>query len=158
MSGFDNCGKCKACVESGILKRKRIKKNLSASNGKTIYKLGDFSTCNTEGVVYMIECPCGKRYIGRTCRKVKTRIREHWQNIRLGVMTHNLSNHYKEKHNHDPEGSIFWVLVVIRPWWRGENIDTKLSRKEGEWIYKLGTLTPYGHNVDFELKCFLRDN
>lgn len=153
--GFYNCGKCRACTDSGTLGRKRIKKEFVLPDGLTSYKLKDFSTCNTEGVIYIIECPCGKRYIGRTCRKLKTRIREHWRNIRLGILTHNLSTHYKEYQK--PEGSSFWVLEVVRPWWRGENTDLKLSRKEGEWIYKLNTLVPDGLNIDLELKCFLKD-
>lgn len=76
----------------------------------------------------------------------------------MGILTHNLSLHYKQKHNQDLTGSIFWVMEVVTGWWRGENLDTKLSRKEGEWIYKLGTLTPGGLNSDFELKCFLNDD
>lgn len=117
--------------------------------------MNEFSTCDTTNVVYGIQCPCGLRYIGRTKRKLKTRIREHWRNIRLGVLTHNLSLHYKQKHDQNPLGSIFWVIEVVSSWWRGENLDTKLSKKEGEWIYKLGTITPGGLNADFELKCFL---
>lgn len=107
--GFHNCGKCRACIDSGVLKRKRIRKDVVSPDGKTTYKLKDFSTCDTEGVIYVIQCPCGKRYIGRTCRKIKTRIREHWRNIHLGLLIHNLSTHYKEQHQ-TPEGPSFWVL------------------------------------------------
>lgn len=157
-NGFHNCGHCKACQDSNILKRKRILKEFISQDERQTYKLRDFSTCNTKNVVYLIQCPCGLRYVGRTSTKLKTRIREHWRNIRIGLHTHNLSIHYKLKHNQNPSGSLFWIVEVVKGWWRGENPENKLNKKKGEWSYKLGTLAPGGLNSDFELKCFLKED
>lgn len=33
-SGYHNCGKCKACVDSGILKQKRIRKEFMSQDQK----------------------------------------------------------------------------------------------------------------------------
>lgn len=88
MSGFHYCGQYKACTDSGTLKQKGNLKEFVSQDGKVTYKLKDFSTCNTENVIYLIQCPCGLRYTERTSRKIKTRIREHWRNItriQLGV-------------------------------------------------------------------------
>lgn len=143
-SGFQNCGHCKACQDSDTLRRKRILEEFIWQDGKQKYKRKDFSTCDTKNVVYLIQCLCG--------------LREHCRNIRLGLHTYNLSLHYKLKHNQNPSGSLFWVVEVVKSWWRGENPENKLNKKEGEWIYKLGTLAPGGLNSDFELKCFLKED
>lgn len=156
-SGFQNCGQCKACSDIGNNISRKIIRELQTKDGIT-YRLKGYTTCDTENIIYLIQCPCGLNYVGRTCRKLKTRIREHWRNIKLGVYTHPLSAHYKKKHDQNPKGSKFWALEVVKKWWRGENLDKKLSRREGFWIYQLNSLIPGGLNADFELKCFLKED
>lgn len=59
-------------------------------------------TCNSDNVLYVIQCPCGKQYIGRTKRLLKTRIAEHVANIKKGHEKHTLSRHFKYHHNLEP--------------------------------------------------------
>lgn len=113
--GFQNCGRCKACVDIGNTISCKIIKDFQTNDGDT-YQLHDYTTCDTENIIYLIQCPCGLYYVGRTCRKLKTRIRELWRNIMLGLHTHPLSLHYKYKHNQNPKGSKFWALEVVRKW------------------------------------------
>lgn len=61
--GFYPCRKCVGCKNSG--NKKMIDKFTSKSTGKT------YITCNSTHVTYMIECPCGLQYIGRTIRQMK---------------------------------------------------------------------------------------
>lgn len=156
-NGFQNYGHCKACTEIGNNVCRKTIEEFQSHSGNS-HKIKDYITCDSMNVIYLIQCPCGLNYIGRTCRKLKTPIREHWRNIRLGLSTHNLSTHYKIKHNQDPKGSKFWAIETVRKWWRGENIDNTLSKREGNWIYQLDTLIPTGLNADFDLKCFLKDD
>lgn len=81
--GFFNCGRCKGCSEVGHLLKKLIK--TFKGKGRKQYRISDYITCNTKNV---IECPCGLKYVGRTQRILKTRIREHCGNIRLGLPIH----------------------------------------------------------------------
>lgn len=155
LSGFFNCAKCKACTEAGMTNRK---KNIqSIEHNGVSYNIQDFSTCDSINVIYVLICPCNLWYIGRTSRKLKTRVREHCRNIRLGLETHSVPAHYKIHHNRDPAGLRFFALEVIKSWWRGDNLDQKLNQREAYWIYHLKTLTPAGLNIDFELKCFLQE-
>ncbi|OCT90057.1 hypothetical protein XELAEV_18018672mg [Xenopus laevis] len=45
-------------------------------------QLKDYATCNTEGAIYMLKCPCGQVYVGQTARQIKARIKEHSGNIK----------------------------------------------------------------------------
>lgn len=38
-------------------------------------------TCNSNAVVYVLKCPCGKYYVGQTSRAIKVRINEHKSSI-----------------------------------------------------------------------------
>lgn len=46
------------------------------------YVIEDLISCRTEGLVYLLECPCQIQYIGRTKRELWKRLREHVQNIK----------------------------------------------------------------------------
>ncbi|OCT65637.1 hypothetical protein XELAEV_18041878mg [Xenopus laevis] len=58
------CLSCQCC--SSIIKDNKMN---HPSKGFEI-KLNDFATCNTTGVIYMLKCPCGKAYVGKTKRQV----------------------------------------------------------------------------------------
>ncbi|OCT88423.1 hypothetical protein XELAEV_18017054mg [Xenopus laevis] len=61
-----SCGCCNSIIKS--------------SKGHNI-KLQHFSTCTTLGVIYMLICPFGKAYVGKTKRGVRMRIGEHKRTI-----------------------------------------------------------------------------
>ena len=119
------------------------------------YKIKELITCSTTHVTYIIECPCHLQYVGRTTRPLKVRIREHINRIKTGYDKHYLSRHFKEVHHKDPSGLIFYGIDLVKDNWRGGNKTTAISQNETSWIYRLGTLAPYGLNKDIDLNCFL---
>ncbi|OCT98362.1 hypothetical protein XELAEV_18010594mg [Xenopus laevis] len=77
-----------------------------------------------------ILCPCDLQYIGRTGRCLKTRIREHINNIKKGVLTHRVSAHFKSHQNSDPSLLTFAGIIHKKPHWRGSNIIKVISQEE----------------------------
>lgn len=57
-SGFKNCVHCKACTEITNNVSRKIIKDFFGNNGES-YKLRDYTTCDTENIIYLIQCPCG---------------------------------------------------------------------------------------------------
>lgn len=67
--------KCEICGVNQ-LKARRITTFSSNQTART-YESKSFITCNTKNVIYMLICPCGQQYVGRTIRKLQTRVKEH---------------------------------------------------------------------------------
>lgn len=153
LKGFYKCGKCLPCRETKKT-NKKIMKFKSTSNGKE-YTIRDLITCNNTHVTYVLECPCRKQYVGRTTRKLHIRIREHVTNIKNGFKKHSVSRHFRDHHNRDPSGMLFYGIDKIKGHWRGDNKKTKVSQNETRWIFQLDTLQPSGMNIDVDLNCFL---
>lgn len=120
-------------------------------------KLKDFISCRTEGVVYMLQCPCTLQYIGRTKRPMWKRIQEHIQNIRNVFLKHSVSRHFLQCHNKNPVGLKFWAIDKYKPHWRGSHRVRELSKCESRWTFEVGTLLPMGFNIDFDFNCFIFD-
>ena len=49
------------------------------------FQINDIITCSTAHVIYIIKCPCGLCYVGKTSHYLKQRISEH--NVQLGERT-----------------------------------------------------------------------
>lgn len=59
---FYSCSRCLACkVTKGSIVKKR-KDFLATATGRT-HKIKEFITCSSEGVVYVLECPCKLQYL-----------------------------------------------------------------------------------------------
>lgn len=151
--GFHQCGKCMGCRTSEHKKKKRTQ-FCSNITGKE-YEVKSFITCQSKGVVYLIQCPCGLQYIGRTVRTLAVRIREHVYNIKKGIVTHNLSAHYKAVHNSNPSSISFMGIEQVTEDWRGTNLVREISKRETYWIYDMDTLSPKGLNIEIDINCFL---
>lgn len=121
------------------------------------FEIREFSTCNSTHVVYLMWCPCGLLYVGRTKRLLRIRISEHMTNIKNGYRFHSVSLHFKEKHQKDPTLLQFCGIDVVHPSWRGSNRVRDLSRRETRWIYLLKSLAPKGLNIELALNCFIND-
>ncbi|OCT82234.1 hypothetical protein XELAEV_18024750mg [Xenopus laevis] len=106
----------------------------------------------------MLKCPCGLIYVGQTIRNVKTRIKEHKNDIRNfkpGAYTDTaVARHFNTaKHTH---GQLKWaVLEIVQPLNRGGNFKQKMLQREANWILKLNALAPKGLNEAWSVKCFL---
>ncbi|XP_029469168.1 uncharacterized protein LOC115097463 [Rhinatrema bivittatum] len=112
-------------------------------SGKKMY-LRNKTTCQSSSVVYIVQCPCGLFYVGKTTRKVRIRILEHCSRIRNEVETAPLVKHWQEYH-HTVEELRFFVIQEIHNR-RGGNINKTLLRLEQRLIFSLGTLWPKGLN------------
>lgn len=108
-------------------------------------------SCNTEGVIYLITCPCGKAYVGKTSRELKTRIAQHRSTIRCKYLNYPVAAHFIEGNR--PISSLKYMEKVSLPR-RCGNLD-HLLRREHFHIHYLNTLTQNSLNVEYDLKCFL---
>ncbi|OCT55832.1 hypothetical protein XELAEV_18003247mg [Xenopus laevis] len=151
--GFYPCGNCKACKTCQTTNKKC--KSYTSKVTNMTYNIKSFITCSSTNIIYLLECPCGLQYVGRTGRSLKTRLREHIYNIKKGVMTHSVSAHFTSYHNSDPSLLSFMGIVHKKAHWRGSDIINLISREETTWIHKLQTLAPKGLNIEIDLKCFL---
>ena len=121
--------------------------------------------CNTESVVYMLQCDCcNKKYIGSTKNKFRQRFNVYKSYFRTYAREHNegslatgkpvpqasfFSHFFDEQH-----GGNFSVSIRMID---GADNVYSLRRKELFWQYKLGTFSPAGLNeraADIELDMF----
>ena len=154
-NGFFACRKCKPCREVTNIMRGIEKFTCPVNNAE--FDIDQFITCNTDHVVYALKCPCNLIYIGRTKRKMRIRVMEHINNIKLGYEDHNVSLHFKLKHNQDPSGLQFWGIQHIMQNWRGGHRVRELSKSETRWIFLTESLAPKGMNIELDINCFISD-
>lgn len=81
-------------------------------------------------------------------------LNEEWGNIRHRRDTP-IARHMMEFHDGNPTSLKFLAIEVIRPSERGGDWDNKILRKETEWIYRLGSLEPFGLNENLHFGCFI---
>ncbi|XP_075428447.1 uncharacterized protein LOC142466834 isoform X1 [Ascaphus truei] len=147
--GSYKCGHCKICP--------RMIKTTHFSNkeDRHKYQIKSFMSCQTNFVVYLLQCGCKKQYVGLTSRALKVRILEHLRLIKNKDMTHPVPIHF----NNCPLGTVdnFHCCAIehiaIPP--RGGDRKKLLHQREAHWIHTLNTLQPNGLNVDWDLRCFL---
>ena len=122
-------------------------------SGKVIPIKGIIS-CNTKGVIYVIYCPCGKYYVGKTMRALKTRIAEHRSSIRCKNLLYPVAAHFVEA-GHSISSLRYLGVEKLPTPRRGGDFDNSLLKREAWWIHSLNTLAPNGLNIDFDLRPFL---
>ncbi|OCT67303.1 hypothetical protein XELAEV_18038589mg [Xenopus laevis] len=121
-------------------------------------KLKDYAVCDSKGVIYMLKCLCGLIYVGQTIRSIKTRIKEHKNDIRnfkQGTYTDTaVARHFNAaKHTH---GQLRWVVLeIVQLLYRGGDFKQKMLQREANWILKLNALAPKGLIEAWSMKCFL---
>ena len=104
--------------------------------------------CNSRNVIYLITCSkCKTQYVGPTTTAFRTRFNNHKSRVNAHV---NLSSENKKKddvlyqHFHSQGHlGLEHMSIQLIDWVKGER---ELRDKEGQWIYKLGTLLPHGLN------------
>ena len=123
ISGHYPCGSCRICHLT------KVTHSIELRDGSP-WALRDFTNCNTPNVVYLIECPCGLRYVGMTSRKVKLRIIEHCSTIRCKKDNTKMTSHFLEL-GHTPN-DIRWTVIERTP-------SPHLLEREQRWVFRLGT-------------------
>ncbi|OCT94668.1 hypothetical protein XELAEV_18012353mg [Xenopus laevis] len=116
------------------------------------------ATCLTKGAVYMLKCPCGKAYVGKTKREIRVRIGEHKRaidncDLEKQKYVAPVSKHFKEQ-GHNSKQLRWMVLQIVDTPSRGGNYNRLLLQKETMWIDKLNTVSPMGLNEVQNYACF----
>lgn len=146
--GNYRCGHCAQCSFT-----QKSKTFSHPRTGKT-YHIKSVISCNTKNVIYMLKCPCGLAYIGKTTRPLKQRISEHRSSIRNNDRKSPVAVHFHQAH-HNVSALRYTGIEQVQLPRRGGDIDNILLRREAFWIYSLDTLSPNGLNEDFDLRPFL---
>ena len=143
--------KCSNCAQCGFTTK--CKHFTHPHNGREIAIRGTI-TCSTTFVVYLIKCPCGLAYVGKTTRALRTRISEHRSNIRCGDERNPVAAHFK-KFGHSISSFRYWGIEKVERPFRGGDHGLLLLQREAYYIYTLNTMAPNGLNEEFDLKPFL---
>lgn len=99
--GHFRCGHCKIChtvkEDCNVLLRDQY----------VTIRHDSFSTCATEGVVYLLKCTCSPPllYVGKTLRCLRTRLLEHQSRLRLKTPEVPLVEHFTRKGHREQEFS-----------------------------------------------------
>lgn len=142
---------CKNCVNCNAM----IKGNafLHPRTGRSFSVRGRI-TCRTTFVVYLLKCPCGFGYVGKTKRELRIRINEHKSNIRNHDIKSPVARHFNEC-GHDVCTLRFQGIELVKPLKRGGDRERLLLQREAYWIFTLQTVQPNGLNEELTLTSFL---
>ncbi|OCT67299.1 hypothetical protein XELAEV_18038584mg, partial [Xenopus laevis] len=123
--GCYKCGRCLACpyIEKALTYLGR--------ENKPVYTLEHFMNCKTSGIIYVMTCECGKRYVGKTKREFRRRILEHVGDVKHRRNT-SVARHINEIHNGSLEMLKFTAVDHIEPTMRVGDIDRKLLQREAQ--------------------------
>lgn len=106
-------------------------------------------------MIYKLECPCGRFYVGRTKRKLKNRLAEHKQAIRTSNLLYPMAMHYKDAHQGNCNSLKICGLEHIPETIRGGDRLKKLLQRESYWIYTLKAMEFPGLNGELDFSVFL---
>lgn len=146
--GMHPCGHCAMCLYvecSGVF---------ADSANKHNYEIQYFINCATTWVLYILQCPCKKLYVGKTKCQLRIRIGEHLKSIKLKEETP-VAQHFLQFHEGKSSDLRFNGFFVLNLSARRGDFDTVLLKKEKSWIFRLNTLQPNGLNNELSLKVFL---
>ncbi|KAG9465212.1 hypothetical protein GDO78_018666 [Eleutherodactylus coqui] len=65
------------------------------------FQIKQYLNCGSEHLIYLIECPCQKRYVGRTINTLRNRINQHRYNTKRNYLKHTVSKHFSMYHKSD---------------------------------------------------------
>lgn len=106
--GHHRCGACNICPLT------KVTKLVDFPDKGFTHHLSSFSNCKSYYCVYLLECQCGKRYIGSTICQLQVRIQEHISRIARRVLEAPLVQHFVTE-GHKSNGLNVVVLEVLQP-------------------------------------------
>uniref|UniRef100_A0A803J8T0 Reverse transcriptase domain-containing protein n=1 Tax=Xenopus tropicalis TaxID=8364 RepID=A0A803J8T0_XENTR len=114
-------------------------------------------SCTSSYVVYIITCPCGLYYVGKTVNMLKERIGNHRSAIskalKEGTSIQPVARHFAQQRHPLPTFKCMAIDQQL-PLSRGGNRDLALLRRESRWIHTLDCVAPRGLNEMLPLGCF----
>lgn len=144
--GHYKCGHCNVCDITMEI--------TEFTHRGTTYIFQHRTTCGSMNVVYVISCPCGLLYVGKTIRTFRTRIREHSSRLKCKTLEAPLVQHCLNQ-GHIFEQLRCFVIDHVHIAMRGRTIDETLLWKEQKWIFTLNTAYPSGLNIRLDLTLCL---
>lgn len=93
-NGSFKCGqpRCKCCT---IIKHN---KTHFLSRSKEVFPIKYHLICQSQFIIYLVECICGHQYVGSTTQKLHLRLNKHRSNIKKGFLQHSVSRHIFNQH------------------------------------------------------------
>lgn len=120
----------------------------STTSGES-FEIKQYLTCCTSFVIYLIQCQCGKEYVGRTTQKLHDRLIQHRANIKKRFLLHGLSRHCAQ--HHPDATNLLTVFPIDHIRTTTHNRFEQLKKCVIFWIYRLKTLQPQGLNEMSEI-------
>ncbi|KAJ0060014.1 hypothetical protein NL108_018667 [Boleophthalmus pectinirostris] len=148
-AGCYRCGNCTFCEHV-----QQTNLFMDINSGQSFY-IRTLINCNTTYVVYRLECPCGRFYVGRTKRKLKNRLAEHKQATRTYNPLYPMAVHYKEANHGSCKSLKVCAIEHIKETIRGGDRLKKLLQRETYWIYTLKATQFPGLNGELDFSPFL---
>ncbi|CAJ0953387.1 unnamed protein product [Ranitomeya imitator] len=149
--GFFKCGHhpCKTC--------NFVRKTTSFTSSVTgiTYPIRTHMNCNSEGVIYLIECDlCKLQYVGCTVGPLKRRFCKHISESALNNTSHNISavsHHCKTIHAGNTSMIKVTAIEKVHKPPRGGDHRRKILNRESFWIFSLQSRVPLGLNKRLDL-------
>lgn len=139
--GSFKCGhaRCHSCKE---ICHKRF--NFQSSDSSETHDIKYHLTCQSQYVIYLLDCVCGKQYIGRTIQKLHLRMNKHRANIKNTFLLQSVSKHAFLCH---PDINYPYTVTPIDhvPFYINSRFNV-LKLREMYWMFRLQTLYPKGLN------------
>lgn len=145
--GNHKCGHCSHC--------KLMLKTCVLRMGAITHEVKQFITCRSDFVVYVIFCPCGFFYIGKTIRPLFKRIYEHIYSLRTGKGVPRFISHINGVHASNSDCLRFAGIQKIPMFSDGRDRHRELLRCESRWILDTNAMGPLGMNDRNDLSPFL---
>ncbi|XP_041420023.1 uncharacterized protein LOC121398837 [Xenopus laevis] len=158
--GSFQCGNCVMC--NTLILGKTF---FHPHTGKP-YDIKHRLTCTSRNVIYIIKCPCGLIYCGKTNRQLRERISMHRSTIRAALepkpkknVKQDISKQPVAQHwlqaKHPASSFKCMPIDCIQDTPRGGNTDRMLLQREAFWTYELDCVAPRGLNTALQLNCFV---
>lgn len=113
LKGYYPCRRCSVCLHN-ICGRRKSELFESTTTSRR-YQIKHFTTCATRHIVYLLTCPCKKKYVGRTIRSFSVRVNKHLASIKKGRTNHSVPRHYLHHNNKNPSGTQFQIIDKFVP-------------------------------------------
>lgn len=78
------------------------KEIVSAINNEA-HEIKGLLNCESNFVIYILECPWGLQYMGRTTQILRERVNKHRFNIKHKFMKHSISHLFASQHDGNPD-------------------------------------------------------
>lgn len=133
------CGNCESCPFLDTRNQAKLPNGQLRTPRRPV-------SCHTTGVIYLLSCPCGSYYVGKTRRSIATRIKEHITAATSGYFRTIIGRHFALEHHYQFKGIKFLPLTVIPYSDQGGDWDRTLLQAESRWIYRYHANRPPGLN------------